>query len=577
MTGALLAVPAVPAVPPAGADVVCVRVGDACHATLAAALTAAQDGDTVDVPAGSFPGGVTITSSITLAGAGASRTSIVGGGPVLTVGTHLGENPPTVVVKGITLTGGVATTSPYSVDFTGLESAVASGGGLEIPPSAGFGRGATVTVVDSVITGNRVEPADQLHRDWGDGGPVCPDGPCPFAGAFGGGIDSWGDLTLRRTTVSGNQASGELSSDSVGGGIANWGDLRLERSTVSGNGALADRWGRYAEGGGIFSQEDTTLELWDSSVSGNEARLTSSFPSYLDDGTYLDMLVNSGGIHVSGFSPVTIVRSRIDGNTAAIDAPHAVWGVINAGLQAGNGELVMRDSSVSRNRLQARLLTTPDAPGSAVEWDGVADISGSRFVGNTSVVTAEDGVAGVSGAVASLAILVQETDPGRSVVRDSVISDNVAKAVSPHGSAVVVGAGVFNDSSLVLEDVEVTRNRAVAVSTEGVLQGGGIWNGAAEGYVPDPPSSLVLRGSSVTNNALQGAAAVLRQGGGLFTEVPVTLQDTELSGNRPDQCVGCDDLVLAAHDRAQARAAAHRGLHQQTSPLRDRLASRALR
>ena len=208
----------------------------------------------------------------------------------------------------------------------------------------------------------------------------------------------------------------------------------------------------------------TRLTVRDSSVSNNESRLWSDFPSYLEDGTYLDMLAKAGGIHVSDDSPVVITGSRIDGNTTSIEAPNAEWGAIDAGLLVTASPLVMRDSSVSHDRLEARLLTAPGGPGSAFEWDGTADISGCRFVGNVSEVTALDGVAGVSGAVAPLAILYHEQEVGPSTVRDSVISDNLTRAISPRGSAYAQGAGLFNDSPLTLEKVLVTRNQAVASS-----------------------------------------------------------------------------------------------------------------
>ena len=78
---------------------------------------------------------------------------------------------------------------------------MAEGGGIEIPPNADFTGGATVTISNSVITGNRVAPTQTLPF-----GPPCPGNVnCPYAAANGGGIDSWGTLTLTNTTVSNNR------------------------------------------------------------------------------------------------------------------------------------------------------------------------------------------------------------------------------------------------------------------------------------------------------------------------------------------------------------------------------------
>src|SRR6185437_8454391 len=168
---------------------VCVG-GPHCYATVQAAMDAASDGDTIHVNPGTFSGGVTITKSITLAGAGAQRTTIRGGGPVLTIGTIFAPTEPTVSISGVTITGGATSTSPESRAFVGADGVIALGGGIEVPPNADFSGGATVTLTDSVVTRNSVSPTATLPF-----GPPCPDdNPCPFAQAGGGGIDTWGDL-----------------------------------------------------------------------------------------------------------------------------------------------------------------------------------------------------------------------------------------------------------------------------------------------------------------------------------------------------------------------------------------------
>jgi len=46
-------------------------------------------------------------------------------------------------------------------------------------------------------------------------------------------------------------------------------------------------------------------------------------------------------------------------------------------------------------------------------------------------------------------------------------------------------------------------------------------------------------GSQVTGNALSASPGVTVRGGGLYTERPVTLTTSVISGNSPDQCYGC--------------------------------------
>ena len=89
----------------------------------------------------------------------------------------------------MTITGGFNNSSP--------DHAVTQGGGVEIPqgsfPSRN-GLGATVTITDSVITGNKV--ASQQLLPPGFCGPF----DCSFAS--GGGIWNSGTLTLINTRVS---------------------------------------------------------------------------------------------------------------------------------------------------------------------------------------------------------------------------------------------------------------------------------------------------------------------------------------------------------------------------------------
>jgi nitrous oxidase accessory protein NosD len=144
---------------------------------IAPALAAAKNGDTISIGAGTYNGGLTIDKSVRLVGAGSGRTTISGGGPVLTIGTFGASSEPTVTIGGVTITGGV-THSSWNTSLG--DGVIALGGGIEIPPNADFSGGATVAISNSVITGNRVAPSATAPSP---GGAVCPGGLCPFAGA----------------------------------------------------------------------------------------------------------------------------------------------------------------------------------------------------------------------------------------------------------------------------------------------------------------------------------------------------------------------------------------------------------
>ena len=102
-----------------------------------------------------------------------------------------------MTVTGVTITGGVAISNP--TDPAGTRD---FGGGIAIPWAANGGTGATVTISDSVVTGNRASPTTTTPS----GSAQCPSGPCAFARGDGGGVGNYGNLTLIRTTLSNNVA-----------------------------------------------------------------------------------------------------------------------------------------------------------------------------------------------------------------------------------------------------------------------------------------------------------------------------------------------------------------------------------
>lgn len=207
----------------------------------------AHDGDTVHLARGTFRGGLQVLTSVHRAGEGAPSTVIRSHGPVLTIGRFGAASEPTVSITGVTITGGRTHSSAQSRKLVGNPGVLALGGGIEVPPGARFSNGATVTITDSVLTGNRVAPSATVPS-----GLPCRT-TCPFALAGGGGIDNWGRMTLINVVVSDNQAGGPLTSNADAGGIYTpQGSLTLRRSVVTRNRAVASRpYGRFAEGGGV--------------------------------------------------------------------------------------------------------------------------------------------------------------------------------------------------------------------------------------------------------------------------------------------------------------------------------------
>ena len=515
---------------------------------IAPAVAAAKSGDTIRVGPGTYAGGVTIGISVHLLGAGPGATIIRGGGSVLTIGAFGAPREPAVSISGVTITGGVARSSPESVPFTGKAGVRAAGGGIEIPPGAHHTAGATVTISGSVITGNYADPRATVPSGFTCPGHF-PDGQCPFAPAWGGGIDTWGSLTVVDSAVTGNGVGAAaglpgIVSDADGAGIySRQGSLTLISTDVSGNDALAAAPdGRYAEGAAIFAGYPgfgptggrDVLTMRNSVIAGNIARLTSDFPRYFG-GKFQNPAANSGGlVDGAGVWSTTIQNTRVTDNTAIADDLSGEPSAIDAAMNVSNGTLIMTSSVISGNRAITEAATSADVgpSGSALEADSGGTISNTLITGNDATMVSPHGAAAVNGALGLFG------NTSLLTIRDSTISDNTATATSTTGSASIQGAGIFNDGLLTLISDHIAGNTGTATGPSGEAQGGGIWNGAT---FTGPPVQLTLQDTAVTRNSLTRSPRVTVRGAGLYTRSPATLTLTtsQIAYNIPDQCSGC--------------------------------------
>ena len=503
----------------ASAAAVTVCPSGCAFSQIAPALAAANPGDTIKVAAGHYDGGFTIDKSVKLVGAGASSTIIEGGGPVITIGQAFAASEPTVTIDGVTVTGGVT--------LGNLSPDVARGGGIYIPRAAGPSTGVTVTIRNSVIRDNRVAPSGTV-----DSGIPCPGGgDCPSASAGGGGISNDGTLTLDQTLVTGNlvDPAAGLTSEADGGGILDraFGNLTLRNSIVSGNEArVSPPNGRGADGGGILAVSGT-LSVIDSVVSDN----TVAGSGASSDG----INVHVGGIHVGGddncASPsdcavATIRNSTITGNS--VTGSNSIGDAVAlCGGICDDGVLTLRNSHVNNNHVAATVSagSTACACGDSggVGTGGPVAISDSQITDNTVTSIAPAGTAfAVSGGGSGGNGLIV-------TISDSVYSGNALNATTTTGTATVQGAGFANFGAvLTIRDTTLNGNSGTANGPGSSALGGGIWNGS--------DGTLTLLGSSITHNALTASTAL---GGGLFTANPATIKDTVIANNVPDQCFGC--------------------------------------
>jgi hypothetical protein len=484
------------------------------YAQLAPALAGAQSGDTIKIGPGTYTGGVTIDVSVTLVGAGPGATIISGGGPVLSIGVAGAASEPTVTIDGVTVTGGAA--------IGNLAPESGRGGGIYIPRAAGPSTGATVTIRNSVIRGNRAAPSTAIETD---------DPCCPFADSGGGGISNDGTLTLVHTRVTDNRADDAdgLASNAIGGGILNraFGTLMIRHSVITDNHvAVTPPNGRFAPGGGI-AMVGGALTITDSRVSDNTADTTSAVS------IGVEQEATAGGIQVQGNASATIRSTAITGNS--VSSTNTIGDAIafSGGLHA-NGPIVLRDSTVSDNRVAAATATgsagRADADSGAGEIDD-ATVTNTRFTGNSVSATSPVGTARASAG----AFLAGARD--RLTIGDSLIGANRLTATTTTGSATVLGGAITNVGVLTLRNTSVSHNAGTASGPNGSARGGGIWNGS-DPFGP-PLTALALVDSAVTDNTLTASPGITVQGGGLFTLFPVTLTNSVIAGNVPDQCSGC--------------------------------------
>ena len=254
------------------------------------------------------------------------------------------------------------------------------------------------------------------------------------------------------------------------------------------------------------------------------------------------MNANAGGIHVGDGIPTTVEDTAINGNSAIATDREGEPSAIDAGMIVGYSPLVMRNTQVDDNQSTTTALTSTDVgpAGSALELDGGGTISNTTIDNNLATSTSSGGLADTNGGLAVF-YFGNPGGPQPVSVQNSEISGNITESFSTTGSAQVEGGAVFNNSLLLMRNDQVSDNVGRAEGPTGAAQGGGIWNGVDASTGASGPAQLALVNTSVTFNALHGSQGVSLQGGGLFTASPatLTLTNSQIAFNRPDQCFGC--------------------------------------
>ncbi len=287
---------------------------------------------TIDLPAGSYalPATLEFSHSTTLVGAGASTTTISGGGSLQPI--HV-DSTGSVSISGVTISGGVSGDSSSGCTGSGLlRNCPAEPGN----PGGGVYNVGTLTLTNAVVSGNAasagVLPYSLLFS-------LCLMGNCPGSagdsaggGGSGGGIynEIGGSLVLDHTVVSDNTAG------AGGNGTAGTSGTGSDASAGQNGGA----GGGGGWGGGIYSAG--TLTVIGSTISGNSAGAGgnagagSNATASGDDGGSAGSAGSGGwggGIYASG--TIEVSGSTISGNHSGDGGEGASGGSGNGGGTAG--------------------------------------------------------------------------------------------------------------------------------------------------------------------------------------------------------------------------------------------------
>jgi hypothetical protein len=158
-----------------------------------------------------------------------------------------------------------------------------------------------------------------------------------------------------------------------------------------------------------------------------------------------------------------------------------------------------------------------------------ATITNTRFTGNTVTVSSANGPASAEAG---------SMDFGSASISNSVIHGNHVSGTSPHGTVYVIGGGIdATEAPMTMRNTPVSGNTVKATGRSGTALGGGIGDAAVPNNGP-PGGPLTLEGSKVTGNTVSGGAGITVRGGGVFANFKLTITNSPINANTPDQCAG---------------------------------------
>ena len=298
----------------------------------------------------------------------------------------------------------------------------------------------------------------------------------------GGGVYNTGTFTLKGGTISNNTVTLR------GGGVHNLGTFNQSNGTISGNNA--------PYGGGVYTGEGNTFNLFGGSISGNTA----------NDG---------GGVHNAG--TFTMTDGTISGNTVVLRG--------GGGVHNYQGTFTMKGGTISGNNV------TTD--GGGVKNSATFNLFGGTISGNKAT-TDGGGIENSATFTMSNGTISGNTaatngggvkNSGTFRQSGGAISDNTASE----------GSGVYNTETFSMSDGTITGNTAAA-NGGGVYTGEGntfnLFGGTISGNTANDGGGVHNAGTfTMTDGTISGNTVVLR-GGGVKNSATFNLSGGTISGNK---------------------------------------------
>ncbi len=451
-----------------------------------------------------------------------------------------------VELAGLTITGGSAAYGGgiYNSGTLTVTGCTISGNSAETYDGGGIYNSGTLTVIGSTLSGNSAEryggginngyrsaltvigstlSGNSATGQFGSGGGIYGERnstltvrESTFSGnsaKTGGGIRSYGALTLNCSAFSGNSAKRE------GGGIYSHGTLTVTGGTFSGNSAEWDGGGIYSSGtltvtGGTFSDNSAerdgggiysygTLTVTGGTFSGNSAER------------------DGGGIYSSG--TLTVIGSTLSGNSAVWDGG-GIYGERNSTLtvrestfsdnsakgQFGSGGGIRNDGTLTLN-CSAFSGNSAEHYGGGIYNSGTLTVTGSTLSGNSATGQLGSG-GGIYSALNDTLTVIGSTLSGNSAVSDGggICNEGMLTVIGSmlSGNSAETGGGICSYRTLTVTSSTLSGNSAEQ-------KGGGIYN---------------YRTSTVTSSTLSGNSAG-NDGGGIYNRDTLTVTGSTLSGN----------------------------------------------